>query len=227
MPRVLRASATRRRFCYAPSVETALAASPASMSVPGHAPAYDPAMSMREARAVYFRAAGFSEDGGYSARWVTVKLGPVPIVFPNLPSRVRAVRLHDLHHILTGYRTDNPGEFEISAWEIASGCKDYWAAWFLNLSGMIGGLYRCPVRTFRAFVRGRHEGNFYGRDPEALLDRAVGELRGEMGVTDTVHAATAKDIAQFVFWTCVGGIVGLAWLVPPALLVALAWWLLA
>ena len=49
--------------------------------------------------------------------------------FPNTPSRKRAVRYHDLHHALTGYATDLTGEFEISAWEIGSGCADHVAAW--------------------------------------------------------------------------------------------------
>lgn len=182
---------------------------------------------MREARAAYFRDNRLGEDGGYSSRWVRVQLGPVPFVFPNWPARVRAVRLHDLHHILTGYRTTNVGEFEISAWEIASGCKDYWAAWFLNLSGMIAGLYRCPRACFRAFVRGQHSDNFYGRDPETLLDLTVGEARAVMGVPAAPPPATGGDVARFAFWTWVGSLVGLVWLVPPALLVLLVWWLVA
>jgi ubiquinone biosynthesis protein Coq4 len=39
------------------------------------------------------------------------------------------VRLHDLHHLVTGYPTDWKGELEISAWEIAGSCRGYVAAW--------------------------------------------------------------------------------------------------
>ena len=45
----------------------------------------------------------FGDDGGYSKRWVRIELGKIALSFPNLPSRVRAVRFHDLHHVLTGY----------------------------------------------------------------------------------------------------------------------------
>lgn len=179
---------------------------------------------MREARAAYFRENKLGEDGGYSSKWVRVQLGPVPFVFPNWPARIRAVKLHDLHHILTGYRTTNVGEFEISAWEIASGCKDYWAAWFLNLSGMGAGLYRCPRACLRAFVRGRRSDNLYGRDPEPLLDLTVAEARTAMRVPDASDRASRADIARFALWTAAGCLFGLAWFVPPALLVALVWW---
>lgn len=179
---------------------------------------------MRQARAAYFRDNGLGEDGGYSSKWVRVQLGPVPFVFPNWPARVRAVRLHDLHHILTGYRTTNVGEFEISAWEIASGCKDYWAAWFLNLTGMGAGLFRCPRACLRAFVRGLHSHNFYGRDPEPLLDLGVAAARAEMRVPDAPVSVSRVDVARFALWTCVGSLVGSVWLLPPALLVALLCW---
>ena len=101
---------------------------------------HDPDSTMLAARALYFRANQFGDDGGYGDAWVTVKLGPVPVSFPNAAERVRAVRYHDLHHIITGYDTDIIGEFEIAAWELGSGCKDFWAAWFLNLGSLTGGL---------------------------------------------------------------------------------------
>src|SRR5262245_39608544 len=117
--------------------------------------AYADTMTMREARKVYFEANGFGETGGYEDDWVDFKLGPLPMPFPNTKARKEAVRYHDLHHILTGYDTDIVGEFEISAWEIAAGCKTMAAAWALNLGGMAGGLFRAPRRVFAAFVRGR------------------------------------------------------------------------
>ena len=84
--------------------------------------------TMREALDQYFRDNDFGEDGGYSADWVKLKIGPIPFAFPNTPARRRAVRFHDLHHFLTGYQTDWVGEAEIAAWEVATGCKDMWAA---------------------------------------------------------------------------------------------------
>ena len=47
------------------------------------------------------------------------------MTFPNTDSRKRAVPLHDLHHILTGYKTDWMGEAEIGAWELRAGCNSF------------------------------------------------------------------------------------------------------
>src|SRR5690349_999095 len=105
--------------------------------------------TLGEALRRYFDDNGFGEDGGYGAAWVDFMLGPIPFPFPNTDPRRRAVRYHDLHHIVTGYRTDFLGELEISAWEIGSGCRDFVAAWQLNLGGMGGGVLFCPRRTFR------------------------------------------------------------------------------
>ena len=96
---------------------------------------------LRHARADYFRKNAFGEDGGYGQRWVKLKLGPVPIWFPNTDGRRRAVRLHDLHHVATGYDTSLVGEAEIGAWELAMGCANYYAAWLLNAGAVAMGLF--------------------------------------------------------------------------------------
>lgn len=141
------------------------------------------ARTLREARAQYFVENDFGADGGYASPWVDFKLGKLPLPFPNTGSRVRAVRYHDLHHILTGYRTDLPGEAEISAWELGGGCKNFAAAWLLNLSGLAFGGVVAPRRTLRAFLRGRASRTLYGEDLETTLDRRVDEVRNErMGV---------------------------------------------
>lgn len=165
-------------------------------------------MTMREARARYFVENGFGDDGGYGAKWVDFHLGPLPFPFPNSAARVRAVRYHDLHHVLTGYRTDFRGELEISAWEIGAGCKDFVAAWQLNLGGTAGGFFLMPGRTFRAFVRGRRAQSLYGLPLEELLDAPVSEVQSKMGVVDAPRA-TASDVASFALVVLVGLVVGL------------------
>src|SRR6266576_6718560 len=46
-------------------------------------PSYDPALPMRQARAAYFAASGFSPDGGYGDRWVKLKIGRFFLPFSN------------------------------------------------------------------------------------------------------------------------------------------------
>lgn len=133
---------------------------------------------LRDARAEYFRQNRFGPDGGYGRRWVKVKVGPVPVWFPNTEGRRRAVRLHDLHHIATGYDTSLVGEAEIGAWELASGCANYYAAWFLNISAVAIGLLIAPRRVWRALVCGHRSFSLYhlGLD-DRWLDETVGALR--------------------------------------------------
>lgn len=178
--------------------------------------------SMKDALRVYFDANGFGPDGGYAAAWVDLKLGPLPIPFPNSDARRRAVRFHDLHHIATGYQTNYAGEFEISAWEIATGCRDFVAAWQLNLAGMLGGILTYPKRTFRAFIRGRHTKNFYGQEYEPLLGLSVQDARAKLATDRPVPSATFGDVAMFGL-ACVGAtVVGLPMIVfvPLGLLAA-------
>lgn len=166
--------------------------------------------TMREARARYFADNGFGEDGGYSKKWVDFSIGPIPFPFPNTPMRVRAVRYHDLHHIITGYDTDLRGEFEISAWEIAAGCGGFLVAWQLNLGGMAGGLFLNPRRTFRAFLRGRRSQSLYGKPLDGLLDADVEAVREQMSVPRDVPRARPTDVLLFATATSAGLVVGSA-----------------
>lgn len=167
----------------------------------------------------HLRASGLPADAGESERFAVVKVGPVPYPIPNTRSRRRAVRIHDLNHIVSGYHTDREGELEISAWELASGgCRGYGAAWVLDLAGLLGGLFFCPRRTLRAFERGRRQQNLYPYDPDELLamevDRAEQLIRelpsGALyGLPAPVHLAAL-----------------LAASLPVALAMSLAWWAL-
>src|ERR1700742_5218950 len=165
------------------------------------------------ALARYFVENGFGEGGGYDDDWVGLGAGAIGFPFPNSAPRQKAVRYHDLHHLVTGYRTDPAGEFEISAWEVGSGCRDYGAAWHLNLSGMGAGLLICPRRTFRAFRRGRRSRNFYGEDYSALLTLSVAEARRECFTDRAAPRTTVADVALFAAAELVGLVVALSTLV--------------
>ncbi len=144
----------------------------------------DPKLSLHQARQAFFRDAGFEPDGGYDAPWQDADFGPWPYRVPNPPARAQAMRVHDLHHLATGYGTDWRGEAEISAWELGSGGAGRLGyAWIIALWGLFTGLVAAPRRVFRAFVRGRGSRNLYatGVTP-ALLQARVGQLRRELAV---------------------------------------------
>ena len=140
-------------------------------------------MTLHEARARYFRENGIEEDGGYAGKWVRVKLGPVPVVFPNTSGRRAVLLQHDLHHVATGYDTTLVGEAEIGAWELASGCRHYHVAWILNMGAVVTGLFLAPRRVYRAFRRGRRSTNLYHLGIHAgWANETVRELRKRLGL---------------------------------------------
>ena len=175
---------------------------------------YADAMSVADARDAYFRANGFSL-AGYTDRWVKLKLGPIPIAFPNTEARRAAVKLHDLHHVATEYATTWTGESEIGAWEIGAGCGKYYAAWLLNLSAFGVGFWISPRRVFRAFVRGRRSRSLYDRVfGDDLLAQSVGELRSKLALRDTDLKPNARDVAAFIGWLVASAALGLLALSP-------------
>jgi hypothetical protein len=117
----------------------------------------------------------------------------VAIAVPNPPSHRRAHRLHDLHHVVTGYGTDHAGEAEISAWQLRRGARaagHYVGA--IVVANALLGLALAPGRTLTA-LRGVAGSSLFQLDLEyeALLDRSVGELRALLGIrADGLAVAT-------------------------------------
>lgn len=185
------------------------------------------AETLREARARYFVVAGLGADGGYADRWVRLKVGWLRLAFPNTAARVRAVRIHDLHHALTGYGTDWQGECEIAAWEIARGCRGFVAAWILNLFAFSAGCLMLPGRTLRALVRGRRSANLYGvSDIDSTLDHTVSEVRKRLGLDASPDPPRAADRAAFLLWSGAALVHLALWLavaVGLPIFVALGW----
>lgn len=113
----------------------------------------------------------FREANGITEtnRWVEwLKLGPIPMPVPNPPARGRALRIHDLHHVVAGYRTDLAGEFQISSWECGAGLHTEPLALIFCTSGTLGGMLRYPRRTVRAYACGRHCRSLFAQDLEQL-----------------------------------------------------------
>lgn len=184
-------------------------------------------LTLRQARDAYLAENGFSTDA-YTEKWVKIEYGPITFWLPSTKTRRAAIRFHDLHHALTGYKATPVGEAEIGAWEIASGIGRYWAGWVLNLFAVGFGMVLAPRRTFRAFVRGRHtRTNFYHGDyyPN-VLDKTYDEVKAEIGLPDEVPNATTTDLIAFIGWSMVGllqyALLASFVFVPLALLL---WWL--
>ena len=182
--------------------------------------AYAETTTVRETLPVFFHANGFAEDGGYNDAWVKLKVGPIPVAFPNIEARRACVRGHDVHHLVTGYQLDWPGEMEIGAWEVATGCRHYWVAWILNLWAFGMGLVLHPRRTVRAFCRGRHSRNIYRDEYEMVLDERLGDLCRRLGLHHQ-PTPTPADWLALCLWGGLALLVTVAGLALPLALLAL------
>lgn len=145
---------------------------------------YDDGLKIKDALQLYFSRHHFV-NGGYDLKWFRIKVGSVFIPLPNTKDRIAAVKIHDIHHVLTEYTATLRGEAEIGAWEIASGCGKYYVAWLLNFGSFFYGLFFFPAPLLKAFLLGRKcKTNFYHNVSydDLLLNRTVGELRNMLGL---------------------------------------------
>jgi hypothetical protein len=180
-----------------------------------------PQQSLRAGLMAYREANNLPPDGGVSERWASVRVGGVPVAYPNIAARRAAVPYHDLNHVVSGYATDLRGEGEIGAWEVGSGCGSLWFAWVIDLAAMVAGL-RWPVRTLRAFARGRQTGNLFGAPYDVSLDRSVSDLRSELGLDRPIRMRLT-DVGLFVALLPLGAVSGAALLAFSV--VTAPWWL--
>lgn len=161
----------------------------------------------------FYETYNLPPDGGQSESHVTVELtDKIHVYIPNFDARRKAVLRHDVHHIITGYPSIMKGEAEISAWEIASGCLNYWAAFLLDSQGLLIGVFLYPRVTFNAFKRGRRTRNLYQdkMSEEAFLNTSVRELKSHLGLDNATPAQTTiGDVLSYIFWILICGITGL------------------
>lgn len=176
--------------------------------------------TLAEARRRFFADSGFAPDGGYDEPWADAEFGPFPYTVPNSRMRADALRVHDLHHPLTGYAADWRGEAQISAWELGSGgAAGYAYAWFIALFGLLTGLLGAPRATWRAFVAGRSMRNLYGdAEPMRRLAHPVDDVRRELTVD--ANSPSPRDAAlPFVGWSALASTLGVLFVLGSPVLV--------
>jgi hypothetical protein len=141
-------------------------------------------MRVRDALDVYLRENGFTKEA-YDAPQSTGSFLGMKFSVPNPPSHQRAIRLHDLHHVATGFGTDHAGEGEISAWQARRGLlpAGMYVTAIVMTSALVGVCF-APRRTLAALRDGGSGGSLFGMsvDYDALLAGTVGELRALLGI---------------------------------------------
>ncbi len=144
---------------------------------------YDDNMLIKDALKQLFGRFNFPANA-YTSKTFTIRVGRIPVYLPNIDARVKVARFHDIHHIITGYPANWRGEAEIGAWELATGCKTSFIAWFLNSGAVFIGLFMCPREVIKAFKRGRNTltNLYHNFEYEPLLEMTVKEVRDKIGL---------------------------------------------
>jgi hypothetical protein len=117
-------------------------------------------MTLSKDQALAILRSGDCEES-CSNRWWPCRLGRVSFVFPNWSWRQRAIRAHDLHHLMTGYPMTMRGEFQMAAWEFGGGRYPHWGATVFCLPLIVAGMLWSPRKMAEAFRAGRKTGTLY------------------------------------------------------------------
>jgi hypothetical protein len=152
-------------------------------------------MRVRDALDVYLAENGFTKEG-YDSPKTTGSLLGLAFSVPNPPSHQRAVRLHDLHHVATGFGTDHAGEAEISVWQARRGLLA--AGMYVTgivLVNVALGVVLAPRRTLRALRESTPGISLFGAsvDYDSLLELSVGELREMLAIPPQGLAKRPRD----------------------------------
>jgi hypothetical protein len=153
--------------------------------------------------AEHYATHGLPPDGGATDRWFRVHIGSFTLRLPNPPARRRAVFLHDVNHLVTGYDTTfTGGEMAIAGFEVGAGCGTLWMVWYINLTMLALGLIACPRDVFAAFVRGRRSTSVYrcAESPARLAAMSLTDVRRLLRLDRESRAPSALDRVSFLGW---------------------------
>lgn len=141
-------------------------------------------MSVREARDVYLAENGFTVEA-YDSPTTSGSFLGMQFAVPNPPPHQRAIRLHDLHHVATGFGTDHAGEAELSAWQARRGLRrtGMYVTTIVMANALLGVVF-APRRTLVALRNSGAGSSLFSMtiDYELLLERTVGELREMLAI---------------------------------------------
>jgi hypothetical protein len=119
-------------------------------------------LTLEEELIAFYKRSGFGSVVGRRPLTVPVYTGCMLVPMPNIETRRRYLKYHDLHHLVTGYSVGRIGEGEVSAWELGTGSVFVSPLLgVMNLIALSTGLVLEPTRMWAAFFRGCRSRNLY------------------------------------------------------------------
>jgi len=179
-------------------------------------------MTLNDELAAFYRRSGFGDVVGERPRTVQVYTGCLLVPMPNIETRRRYLKYHDLHHLVTGYSVGRIGEGEVSAWELGTG--SFWVSPMLGLMNLIAlstGLVLQPRRMWKAFRRGRRSRNLYPAAIRAAVDaghwQTIGALEYATVDVRMSRSPRAVDAVVFAFYSMASMFIHFSIAIPAVL----------
>jgi hypothetical protein len=180
-------------------------------------------MTLQDELAAFYQRSGFGPVIGARPCTVQVYTGCLLVPMPNIETRRRYLKYHDLHHLITGYSVGRIGEGEVSAWEL--GTRSWLVSPMLggmNLIALSTGLVLKPRRMWRAFRRGRRSRNLYPAAVRGAVDaghwRDLDALRADVLETSKASALPPiMDALEFAAYSSAAMIVHFAIAIPAVI----------
>ena len=179
-------------------------------------------MALQEELTTFYRKNGFGEVLGSRPRTVPVYTGCMLVPLPNIDTRRRYLKYHDLHHLVTGYSVGRIGEGEVSAWELGSGSA--FASPLLGIMNLIAlstGLVIEPKRMWQAFRRGCRSRNLYPPALRAAVDsdhwHNVAALRQELLDVKATDLPIAMRVLEFGCYSAVAMVIHVLIAIPAVI----------
>jgi len=153
---------------------------------------------------------------------VPVYTGCMLVPLPNIETRRRFLKYHDLHHLVTGYTVGRIGEGEVSAWELGTGSAFVSPMLgTMNLIALSTGLVLEPRRMWRAFRRGCRSRNLYAAGTRADVDRGrwpdLDALRAEVLETRAGEGPVALRAVELAFYSAAAMLIHAAIAIPAVI----------
>lgn len=180
-------------------------------------------MILDDELAAFYRKNGFGDIVGARPLMVPVYTGCMLVPLPNIETRRRFLKYHDLHHLVTGYSVGRIGEGEVSAWELGTGSAFVSPTLgVMNLIALSTGLVLEPRRMWRAFRRGCTSRNLYPHARRAAVDAgrfpSIAALRHELLGVEASPVPMAVRSAEFALYAAAAMVMHAA-IAAPALVV--------
>jgi len=180
------------------------------------------AITLQEELTQFYRKSGFGDVPGSRPRTVPVYAGCMLVPLPNIETRRRFLKYHDLHHLITGYSVGRIGEGEVSAWELGTGSALVSSMLgIMNLIALSTGLVLEPKRMWRAFRRGCISRNLYPAAVRADVDSGRWEnvvaLRAEVLEVERATLPLALRALEFSCYSAIAIVIHACIAIPAAI----------